>query len=314
MLRKIDLFESEEKVHLKPLPKTRWEPMQWQVCEVGRDWRVRFDCSFYAVPYQLIGKKVEICATSTLVRIFHENEEIVFYERSTQKWEYKRKAAYAPPFKEEVLQCSREGLLALAQELGKFIYELSLKILSEPTTDKLRPVRYLLNLKSTYSKERLEKACKRAFECKLFSYASVKNILIKKLDFESDKESHEKPTKNPQQELSRFERDPKSYKSPYQESLVKAAGLNVEENTPRRYGKEDYQDYLEKTQSVSKHGNAMWGAEIMMALDREDDERKKQGLKTKWEILQENYAQHATKEKEIKEPPTEAQENAKTPF
>ena len=48
--------------------------------------------------------------------------------------------------------------------------------------DKLKPVRHLLQLAEKYSKERLEKACQRASNCKLFSYASVKNILENNLD------------------------------------------------------------------------------------------------------------------------------------
>ena len=325
-----DLFQSEERACLKPLPKNRWEPIRWAVCKVERGWRIRYETAFYAVPYQLIGKKVDVCITSTMVSIFDDNKQIVIYEKATKKWEYKRKAEFAPPFKEAVLQCSKEGLLELAQELGEFIYKLSFKILSEPTTDKLRPVRHLLNLKDAYSKERLESACKRAFECKLFSYASVKNILIKNLDSEESKEKDEKSSPKPSQEPSRFERDPKSYKSSYQNSSDKEAAQNSETRAPKTYRKETYQELLKRTHSVSKHGNAMWGPEIMMALDREDEELKKQGLKTKWELLQENYAEYAAKEKaakeeaaqnltrtlleQTKEPPMEAQNETKKPL
>ena len=71
------------------------------------------------MPYQLIGETVEVCMTYSLVRIFHKNKEVALHEKAKKKWEYKRKPEHAPPFKEAVLQCSRDGLLALAEDIGR---------------------------------------------------------------------------------------------------------------------------------------------------------------------------------------------------
>ena len=99
------------------------------------------DNAYYSVPYNLIGKTVEVCITDTLVKIFYENEEVTLHDRASKKWEYKRKAEHAPPFQEAVLQCSREGLLALAQDIGSFTHQVAYAILSHPSVDKLKPVR-----------------------------------------------------------------------------------------------------------------------------------------------------------------------------
>jgi hypothetical protein len=109
-----ELFKSEEEKALQPLPKHRWEPTSWSQCSVRREWRIMLNNAYYSVPYQLIGETVEACVTYSLVRIFHKHKEVALHEKATKKWEYKRKAEHAPPFKEAVLQCSREGLLALA--------------------------------------------------------------------------------------------------------------------------------------------------------------------------------------------------------
>ena len=181
----LEIFTSEEKHMLSPLPKSRWELTSWSQSMVRKDWRIMFDSSYYSVPYVLIGKSVQICATTSLVRIFYDHQEVAYHERSTKKWEYKRKPEYAPPLQEAVLQCSREGLLSLAETVGPLTYQVTHEILSHPTIDKLRPVRLLLNLANKYSKERLEKACQRACLYNMFSYENIRNMLANNLDQES---------------------------------------------------------------------------------------------------------------------------------
>jgi len=88
--------------------------------------------AYYSVPFQLIGETVDVCMTYSLVRIFHKHREIALHEKATKKWEYKRKAEHAPPFQEAVLQCSRDGLLALASDIGTFTHQVAYNILSHP--------------------------------------------------------------------------------------------------------------------------------------------------------------------------------------
>jgi len=207
----LEIFKSEEEKELRFLPKSRWELTCWSQSIVHKDWRIMYDCAYYSVPYQLIGKTVQICATASLIRIFYDHKEIAYHERAKKKWEYKRKVEYAPPIQENVLQCTREGLLSLAETIGPFTYKVAGEILSHPTVDKLRPVRHLLNLTRKYSKERLEKACQRACNYKIFSYVSIKNILENNL--ESKPSEIYLPQKVIPIQQFRFARDPGDYKT-----------------------------------------------------------------------------------------------------
>jgi transposase len=231
------IFDAEEQNALHPLPKSRWEPTSWLQCTVRRDWRIMNDSAYYSVPYQLIGKTVEVCITSSFVRIFYENKEVALHAKATKKWEYQRKSEHAPPAQEAVLQCSRVGLLTIAESIGPFTYQLVSAILSHPTIDKLRPVRHLLGLTKKYSQERLEKACQRAFSCKLFTYASVKSILERNLDSEPLNPSDESKIVN--LDNYRFQRNPDDYKS---------------EDFSR---KETFNEKLERMHPNSRYGNAM---------------------------------------------------------
>jgi transposase len=232
----LEIFKEEEKI-LQPLPKNRWELSSWSQCAVRKDWRIMYDNAYYSVPYQLIGKTVQVCATTSLVRVFYDHKEVAYHGRAKKKWEYKRKAEYAPPLEEEVLQCSREGLLSLADKVGPFTFQLVREILSHPSIDKLRPVRHLLKLAKKYSEERLEKACQRALVYKMFSYASVKNILENKLDFQSiDTEPKSKIIQLPK---FRFARDLAPYKSDSET--------------------ETFDEKIQRICPTSTHGNAQLG-------------------------------------------------------
>jgi hypothetical protein len=253
----LSIFNSEELTTLRPLPESRWEPTSWGQCIVRRDWRIMYDNIYYSVPYKLIGKCVQVCATTFLIRVFYEHKEVAFHERGKKKWEYKRKAEYAPPHHEEVLQCSREGLLHLAKEVGPFTYQVADAILSHPSVDKLRPVRHLLHLHDKYSKERLEKACQRAFNYKMFSYANVKNILENNLE-ENPIETTTVSKVLPLPQF-RFARDPADYKS-------------TPEDAPK-----SFLERLEDARPYSKYGSAMFGIYGSLLADQIMEEEKTAG-------------------------------------
>ncbi len=243
----LEIFNSEEKIALGPLPKTRWEQTSWRQCNVRRDWRIMVDGAFYSVPYQLIGKTVQVCVTDSLLRIFYESKEVALHGRTTKKWDYKRKSEHAPPFKEAVLQCTREGLIDLSEAIGPFTHQMVKEILNHPLVDKLKPVRCLLKLKENYSIRDLELACERALTCKLFSYASVKSILEKKLQTEALDNSVAKGASSI--EPLRFARDPADYKTTYSCS-------------------ETFEEKLVRLHPMSTSGNAMMGAYEALLADQ----------------------------------------------
>ena len=133
---------------------------------------------------------------------------------------------HAPPFKDAVLSCTKEGLLENAKEIGPNTHAFVQRMFSDPHTDKLRPVRSLLSLVIKYDKQRLENACARALSYKNHLYSSVKSILEKGLDFDveskSDADSRQKEQYSSDDDHSllntekmcfKFARDPKEYSS-----------------------------------------------------------------------------------------------------
>jgi hypothetical protein len=202
-----EIFCSEERLALKPLPESDWEPIEWFQCIVGRDWRITCLGAHYSVPYAMIGQTVHVCVSPQHVRIYFELDQVAIHSRATRKGQYQRNPQHAPPFKEAVLSCTRDGLLLNAEEIGPHVREFCEKMLSEPNIDKLRPVRCLLQLAINYEKDRLDKACERALAYNTIQYRSVKNILEKGLDKEPVQVNSKPTTHTP----FRFARDPFEY-------------------------------------------------------------------------------------------------------
>lgn len=174
----------EEKNNLRALPKDRFESTEWFQSIVRKEWWIIHECSYYSVPYRLIGKTVQIRVTTDFLKIFFDHEEVASHPKAKIKGTYQRDPNHAPPYKEEVLNCNRQGLLYKAAELGESIHKFCQKMLLDKNVDKLRALRLLLGLSEKYGVQRLNKACERALTFNLIQYNSVKNILEKELDSE----------------------------------------------------------------------------------------------------------------------------------
>jgi len=55
-----ELFLKLDKPALMPLPATRYEYKEFKLLKVSKDYHIQLEHNFYSVPYQLIGKKVEV--------------------------------------------------------------------------------------------------------------------------------------------------------------------------------------------------------------------------------------------------------------
>ena len=177
----VELFE-EEKKDLLLLPQKEWDRVVWKKCHVHKAWLVHFENAYYSVPYKMIGKTVDVCGNSKLVRIFYENELIAIHSKATKKWEYVRLDCHAPPFQEAYLQSNKKYILANASLIGSETVKVVERIFDKKGIDGTRSCRGILSFAKKYSKERLEKACQRALYYDTVSYISIKNILEKNMD------------------------------------------------------------------------------------------------------------------------------------
>jgi transposase len=83
-----ELFVELEKSALLPLPATRYEYKEFKLLKVSKDYHIQLEHNFYSVPYQLIGKKVEVWFGAKIVTITHEGKEVALHPKLLHKGAY----------------------------------------------------------------------------------------------------------------------------------------------------------------------------------------------------------------------------------
>lgn len=177
-------FLEIDKPALRPLPENRYEMRQWKKATVHMDYHVEFEKSLYSVPYQLVGKSVEILATQTLVEIYHHGMLVARHKRCSPYERYSTNKEHMPASHQAYASRSPETMAALAGKLGEYAQEWAKGLFEqcEHPEQGYRAVLGVIQLAKTYSAERVNNACKRAISCGAFSYRSIKSILEKGLD------------------------------------------------------------------------------------------------------------------------------------
>ncbi len=72
----------EEKEFLLPLPKTPFEMSEWKNASVQFNYHISVDKKYYSVPFEYIGKKVEIKISRSLIEVYYNHARIASHQRS----------------------------------------------------------------------------------------------------------------------------------------------------------------------------------------------------------------------------------------
>ena len=76
-----DLFLEIDKPALRPLPEERYAITAWKKAKVHIDYHVDVEKTYYSVPYTLIGQKVDISYTSSMIEIYHRGRRVASHMR-----------------------------------------------------------------------------------------------------------------------------------------------------------------------------------------------------------------------------------------
>ena len=79
---RLSLYQSLDRVALKPLPVERYEFGEWKTARVNIDYHVEIERHYYSVPYQLVGKRVEVRLTARTIETFHQGRRVASHPRS----------------------------------------------------------------------------------------------------------------------------------------------------------------------------------------------------------------------------------------
>jgi transposase len=179
-----ELFETLDKLALKPLPVLPYAYATWKKAKVHIDYHIEFERHYYSVPYSHLSQCVEIRATVNLLEVFHKGQRIACHRRKAQAFGFSTLKEHMPAHHQAQLECSPAFLWEQARKIGPATVQfLEHLIASRPFAEQAyRACLGVLRLGKRYSEERLEKACARCDALGAYRYKHVESTLQKGLE------------------------------------------------------------------------------------------------------------------------------------
>jgi transposase len=180
----LEVFESEERATLKPLPALGWVPVTWKKAKVHQDQCVYFDKRLYTVEWHLVGQEAWVRATPDSVVIYVDDVRVGTHDRKG-KGPISVDPAHLPPGRGDLRHRGRgyweQRAAQLGDEVGAWVRE---RFDTDEVLSPLRTVQAVVTHLEKFPRSRAENACRRARFFGVTSYQGIKEILRKALDLE----------------------------------------------------------------------------------------------------------------------------------
>jgi Transposase and inactivated derivatives len=191
---RLSAFEEEEKGFLMPLPAFPYETAVWSTAKVQSDYIVPAGNCKYSVPYELIGKEVEIRTTQQCVEVFYQHHRVASHIRVAYSQDPIYNLEHMPVNHRKYCCYNEESFQQWAEEIGSFTLAVVKTFLFTRKVPQqgFRSCSALMKLSDRFTPVRLEAACEKAL-----SYTpqpSLKNISTI-LQNKQDKVTMPKPPK-----------------------------------------------------------------------------------------------------------------------
>ncbi|WPP51784.1 IS21 family transposase [Catalinimonas niigatensis] len=178
-------FLAEEKKLLQPLPKERYEIKYYRELRVAKNNHVYLseDKHYYSVPYKLIGHKVKLIYTRSMVYIFARGEQVAVHIRNFHQGGYSTTKDHLCSQHRYYKDRSPEYYKRQAAKKSAVLYELVSRIFSQNRYPEqlYRTCDGLFGLERKTEPTRFEKACQMALDCQNYTYSFVMNVLENKM-------------------------------------------------------------------------------------------------------------------------------------
>ena len=173
---RLSAFEEEEKAFLLPLPSIPYETAVWSSEKVQSDYLVTVGDCRYSVPYEYIGRKVDIRATEKCVEVFYHNQRIASHMRVAYSPDPIYVPEHMPESHRRYRNYNEEGFLQWAKDIGPSAETVVRTFLQSHKTPQqgYKSCASMMKLADRYTPFRLEAACAKAL-----SYTpnpSLKNV------------------------------------------------------------------------------------------------------------------------------------------
>jgi transposase len=187
-----------EKNMLQSLPDTRYEMRKIKQVTVMKNGHVYLteDQHYYSVPYELIGRKLNMQYARSTVEIFYKYQLVAHHKRVRSRHQYSTDASHIPPQHRFVTEWSSEFFIEKGRQIDPAVEYYITQVLAAKRypTQAYRSCNGILSFAARVGKERLITACKMAHGFGYYNYRTIEDILNRNLDkYEQEEEGKDLP-------------------------------------------------------------------------------------------------------------------------
>lgn len=156
----------EELPFLAPLPTARYELAEWKQATVQFNYHISVDGMLYSIPYEYIGKKVDVRITGTVIEVFYNQNRIASHSRLYgRKNQYSTVTEHMPKDHQFYLEWNGDRFRKWAERIGENTAKVIDAILRSKRVEQqsYRSCMGVLKLADKHSPVKLEEACRTAF-------------------------------------------------------------------------------------------------------------------------------------------------------
>jgi len=190
------IFESEERASLLPLPELPFEVKIVKECKAMKNGHVILyeDKHSYSVPYEHIGKQMRLIYDSRTVSVYWKHQLVAQHTRNYARNRYTTLPNHLATKHQFLAEWNPEFFVTKGNEIAPEVGSFMEKVMESKPHPELgyKACRGILNLQRAFGTQRLVAACKRAINYGQYSYMGVRQILDKKLDLLD----HEEPVRD----------------------------------------------------------------------------------------------------------------------
>ena len=185
----------EEREFLLPLPKYPFELSEWKQVKVARDYHVKCGDRYFSVPYEYIGKQVNVRTTRNIVEIFYDGLRICSHLKDQGGKKYITEPSHMPKDHQKHSEWNGDRFRGWARKIGPETLAVIEFLLASTKIEEqsYKTCNALLHLSGKYSRDRLEAACSRVMEFSPRpSYKAVESVLKSGVDTAPVKKAEKK--------------------------------------------------------------------------------------------------------------------------
>lgn len=172
----LEVFKEQEADKLLPIPANAFTIPDIGQRKVYHDCHVYFQYNYYSVPFEFVGKNVDIEASENIIRVFSDGRQIAVHARNKGRGEFITDNSHYPPYKCHLSTEYQEHYQLKMREIGANAEQMFFYIVKLHPREWNRTVSGILSLKKDYPPSVIDLSCKRALCYGVNNFSSIRNI------------------------------------------------------------------------------------------------------------------------------------------